>query len=173
MLRLIRVPLTDGQFDALVSFTFNLGAGALQCSTLHRQTNRGEHDAAALEFLKWVWAAGRQLPAGYWTIGYGHLCDSKHTPITETEAEVWPVTCRGRSPPHCATVRCWPPSRRTDWPPSPTSRSILVLGACKPRRCDDGSTSKTGLVRHGNCAGGFTAEGVYCLGWWKDATQRF
>src|SRR5689334_11587575 len=30
VLRLIRVPLTNGQFDALVSFTFNLGAGALQ-----------------------------------------------------------------------------------------------------------------------------------------------
>ena len=26
-------------------------------------------------------------PAGYWTIGYGHLCDPKHPPITETEAE--------------------------------------------------------------------------------------
>ncbi|MFC7459185.1 lysozyme [Hydrogenophaga defluvii] len=28
-------------------------------------------------------------PAGYWTIGYGHLCDPKHPPITETEAEVY------------------------------------------------------------------------------------
>jgi lysozyme len=28
-------------------------------------------------------------PAGFWTIGYGHLCDSKHPPITETEAEVY------------------------------------------------------------------------------------
>ena len=28
-------------------------------------------------------------PAGYWTIGYGHLCDPKHLPITETEAEVY------------------------------------------------------------------------------------
>ncbi len=27
-------------------------------------------------------------PAGYWTIGYGHLCDPKHPPITEEEAEV-------------------------------------------------------------------------------------
>ena len=26
-------------------------------------------------------------PAGYWTIGYGHLCDPKHSPITEEEAE--------------------------------------------------------------------------------------
>lgn len=30
-------------------------------------------------------------PAGYWTIGYGHLCDPKHPPITETEAEVYLV----------------------------------------------------------------------------------
>ena len=28
-------------------------------------------------------------PAGYWTIGYGHLCDPKHPPITESEAEVY------------------------------------------------------------------------------------
>ncbi len=28
-------------------------------------------------------------PAGFWTIGYGHLCDPKHPPITETEAEVY------------------------------------------------------------------------------------
>ncbi|AAU91157.1 prophage LambdaMc01, lysozyme [Methylococcus capsulatus str. Bath] len=28
-------------------------------------------------------------PAGYWTIGYGHLCDSTHAPITEAEAEVY------------------------------------------------------------------------------------
>lgn len=28
-------------------------------------------------------------PAGYWTIGYGHLCDPKHRPITQAEAEVY------------------------------------------------------------------------------------
>ena len=28
-------------------------------------------------------------PAGYWTIGYGHLCDPKHPPITEAEAEAY------------------------------------------------------------------------------------
>ena len=28
-------------------------------------------------------------PAGFWTIGYGHLCDPKHAPITEAEAEVY------------------------------------------------------------------------------------
>ena len=40
VLRLISVPLTDGQFDARVSFTFNLGAGALQRSTLRMKVNR-------------------------------------------------------------------------------------------------------------------------------------
>ena len=62
VLRLISVPLTDGQFDALISFTFNLGAGALQRSTLRRKVNRGEHQAVPAELMKWVWAAGKRLP---------------------------------------------------------------------------------------------------------------
>jgi lysozyme len=61
VLRLITVPLTDGQFDALVSFTFNLGAGALQRSTLRRRVNRGDHAGVPPEFRKWVWAGGRKL----------------------------------------------------------------------------------------------------------------
>jgi GH24 family phage-related lysozyme (muramidase) len=60
VLRLINVPLTDGQFDALVSFTFNLGGGALQRSTLRRKVNRQEHSAIPAEFMKWVWAGGRK-----------------------------------------------------------------------------------------------------------------
>jgi lysozyme len=60
VLRLINVPLTDGQFDALVSFTFNLGGGALQRSTLRRKVNRGEHYSIPAEFMKWVWAGGRK-----------------------------------------------------------------------------------------------------------------
>lgn len=61
VLRLISVPLTDGQFDALVSFTFNLGSGALQRSTLRRKINREEHDEAPRELMRWVWAGGRKL----------------------------------------------------------------------------------------------------------------
>ncbi len=56
VLRLIRVPLTDGQFDALASFTFNLGSGALQRSTLRRKVNREEHTEVPAEFMRWVWA---------------------------------------------------------------------------------------------------------------------
>ena len=61
VLRLIRVPLEDGRFDALCSFAFNLGAGALQRSTLRRKVNREEHDAVPHEFGRWVWAGGRKL----------------------------------------------------------------------------------------------------------------
>lgn len=58
VLRLIDVPLTDGQFDALVSFTFNLGAGALQRSTLRRKVNRQAHNEVPEQFMRWVWAGG-------------------------------------------------------------------------------------------------------------------
>ena len=61
VLRLIRVPLQDGRFDALCSFAFNLGAGALQRSTLRRKVNREEHEAVPDEFQRWVWAGGRKL----------------------------------------------------------------------------------------------------------------
>jgi len=61
VLRLIDVPLTDGQFDALVSFTFNLGTGALQRSTLRRKVNREEHAQVPREFMRWVWADGRRM----------------------------------------------------------------------------------------------------------------
>ena len=61
VLRLISVPLADGKFDALASFTFNLGAGALQRSTLRRKVNRGEHKTVPAELMKWVWAVGKEL----------------------------------------------------------------------------------------------------------------
>lgn len=61
VLRLVRVPLSDGQFDALVSFTFNLGSGSLQRSALRRKLNRGEYYAIPNELMRWVNAGGRRL----------------------------------------------------------------------------------------------------------------
>ncbi|PCJ00612.1 MAG: hypothetical protein COB14_04345 [Alphaproteobacteria bacterium] len=49
----ISVPLTSNQHAALVSFTFNLGAGALKKSTLRKRLNAGNYKAAAKELLKW------------------------------------------------------------------------------------------------------------------------
>jgi lysozyme len=62
VLRLIKVPLTQGQFDALVSFSFNVGLGNLQNSTLRMKLNRSEYDAAAEQFLVWTKAGGKVLP---------------------------------------------------------------------------------------------------------------
>lgn len=62
VLRLIDVPLTEGQFDALVSFTFNLGAGTLQRSTLRRKVNRQAQSEVPEQFMRWVWAGGKKLP---------------------------------------------------------------------------------------------------------------
>jgi hypothetical protein len=47
-------------FDGLVSFTYNLGSGALQRSNLRRKVNREEHGTVPAEFHKWVWAGGRK-----------------------------------------------------------------------------------------------------------------
>ena len=51
--RLVTVPLSQGQFDALVDFTFNLGSGRLAASTLLQDLNAGKPDAAAAELLRW------------------------------------------------------------------------------------------------------------------------
>ena len=59
--RLCPVPLSQGQYDALVSFFFILGAGALQSSTLRRKIMREDYEGAADEFPRWVFAAGRRL----------------------------------------------------------------------------------------------------------------
>jgi GH24 family phage-related lysozyme (muramidase) len=57
----VRVPLTQEQFDALVSFVFNVGVGAFASSTLLRRLNAGDRPGAADELLRWSRAGGRVL----------------------------------------------------------------------------------------------------------------
>lgn len=51
--RYVDVPLTQGQYDALVSFVFNVGAGAFAESTLLQRLNDGDYDGAAEELRRW------------------------------------------------------------------------------------------------------------------------
>ncbi|EKW0743268.1 lysozyme [Citrobacter freundii] len=61
VLKMAKVKLTQGQFDALVSFAYNVGSRALSTSTLLRKLNDGDVMGAADEFLRWNKAGGKVL----------------------------------------------------------------------------------------------------------------
>lgn len=58
---LVKVSINQNQFDALVSFAYNVGSGALKNSTLLRKLNQKDYKGAAEEFLKWNKAGGKVL----------------------------------------------------------------------------------------------------------------
>lgn len=59
--RLVKVPLTQHQFDAIVDFVFNAGEGNFASSTLLKDLNSGYTALAALEFRRWDMAGGAHL----------------------------------------------------------------------------------------------------------------
>ena len=62
--RIIKVWLTQSEYDAIVSFTFNVGAGALEHSTFARRMNAGDSKPLCFkeEFIKWVNGSNGPLP---------------------------------------------------------------------------------------------------------------
>lgn len=58
----VTAPITQSMFDALVSFTFNLGAKRLYESTLLILLNKRNYKAAAAQFAQWKYSAGQVLP---------------------------------------------------------------------------------------------------------------
>lgn len=61
--RLVRVTLTQGQYDALVDFVFNLGSARLASSTLLMNLNAGNYEAAAVQLLAWDHAGHVEVEA--------------------------------------------------------------------------------------------------------------
>ena len=61
VLKLVKVPLTANQLGALVSFTYNVGVGALANSTLLKLLNAGDYKGAVAQFARWNKAGGRVL----------------------------------------------------------------------------------------------------------------
>jgi len=59
--RCVTVPVSQGQYDALLSLTFNVGGGAVCKSTLVRELNAGQCRRAAEQFHRWVYAGGVKL----------------------------------------------------------------------------------------------------------------
>ena len=59
--RCVQQKLTQGQYDALVSLSFNIGGGAICRSTLVRKLNQGDCRGAGREFLRWDYAGGKKL----------------------------------------------------------------------------------------------------------------
>ena len=59
---LVKVGLTQGQFDALVDFAYNAGFGALAKSTLLKKVNAEKFDEVPAEFMKWTKGGGKELP---------------------------------------------------------------------------------------------------------------
>lgn len=56
--RLVHVPLSQGQYDALVDFCFNVGPARLAASTLLKELNDSQYAHAGLQLLRWDYAAG-------------------------------------------------------------------------------------------------------------------
>lgn len=57
----VHVALTQGQFDAICDFIYNLGSGAFVQSTLLKKLNAGDYVGAGGQFKRWVYAAGKKL----------------------------------------------------------------------------------------------------------------
>jgi lysozyme len=57
----VKVALDQNQFDALVSFTFNVGTGAFTSSTLLKLLNEGQYDQVPTQLLRWTKAGGKEV----------------------------------------------------------------------------------------------------------------
>jgi lysozyme len=62
MVKCIHVPISQGEYDAYLDFTYNVGASAFCYSTLNKKLNSMDYDGACKELLKWDTAGGKVVP---------------------------------------------------------------------------------------------------------------
>jgi lysozyme len=60
--RCVKVPLSQGEYDAYIDLSYNIGSGAFCSSTLVKKLNIGDYDGACDEILKWDKFKGKPLP---------------------------------------------------------------------------------------------------------------
>lgn len=93
----VNVTLSDNQFSALVSFTYNVGIGAFRKSTLLKKLNKGDYDAVPTEMMKWVNAGGKRVQglvnrraaeAGLWVKG-NYVSSGYQTSQTAKNNPLW------------------------------------------------------------------------------------
>lgn len=84
---LVKVELTQDQFDALSSLVFNIGTGNFRKSTLLKKLNQGDYLGAADEFLKWRKGGGKVLPGLVTRRAKERAMFLEGTEIQETEDE--------------------------------------------------------------------------------------
>jgi lysozyme len=81
----VKVPLNQNQFDALVSWTFNLGSGSLANSTLLRRLDRGEYGAVPCEMLRWGYGENPETGKSVELLGLVRRC--------QAEGALWATPC--------------------------------------------------------------------------------
>lgn len=59
--RCVKVPLSQGEFDAFASFAFNVGGNAFCSSTLVKKLNAGDYSGACAELKRWIYVDGRKI----------------------------------------------------------------------------------------------------------------
>lgn len=124
----VTVKLTQNQFDALTSFTFNLGVGALEGSTLLKLLNLGNYAGAANEFPKWCHAGGKVDPVISARRQREMKVFNTLDPVAATIAVPTPVTPEPGpvSPPIVLPVPVDPTPIGPALPPAPPSVSFIM-----------------------------------------------
>jgi len=127
VLRLVKVPLDDGAFAALVSFAFNCGSANLGASTLLRKLNAGDHAGAADEFLRWNKARKNgalvELPG---------LTRRRRAERALFLGEDWRAVAATRTRGAAAALRTMAPERPE--PPEPLPEAAPAVVAAKKRK---------------------------------------